>query len=173
MKQLRFKMVIATVLMAIIMLSLCITIFDSQTLNSFAETSVEEVDIVSDENGTEGDVEPYGLFTSLSLSIDCGGGKVWATVKNDFTLFPATVIVIVQLYSSDTYAESYTEMKLVCYNSINDLNIGQTVRTEASTEGKTQYWNARMRYKIDSKEWESKETGVCRIDGDGNFLGYI
>lgn len=50
-------------------------------------------------------MSPYGLATSLSLSINSGNGKVWATVKNDLTVFSSTVIVIVQLYSSDSYAE--------------------------------------------------------------------
>lgn len=115
----------------------------------------------------------YGVTTSLSLSINSGDGKVWATVKNDFTLLPSTVVVIVQLYSSDTYAESYTEMELVCMNSIADLDMGKTISTEAETGGVEKFWLARMRYKIDSNVWQSRQTGACKISGDGEFLGYI
>ena len=44
------------------------------------------------------DIETRGLFTSLSLTINGGEGKVWTTVKNDVTLFPATVQFILELY---------------------------------------------------------------------------
>lgn len=113
------------------------------------------------------------LFTSLSVSINCGDGKVWATVKNDFTLFPSTVIVVVQLYSSDTYAESYEDMTLVSANSISDLNMGDTITTEASTGGVEKFWLARMRYKINNDNWDSRQTAACRISASGEFLGYV
>lgn len=116
---------------------------------------------------------PYGLTTSLSLSINSGDGKVLATVKNDLTVFSSTVIVIVQLYSSDTYAESYTEMELVCINSVTDLDLGKTISTEAETGGVEKFWLARMRYKIDNGSWSSRQTGACRISGSGEFLGFI
>ncbi len=118
-------------------------------------------------------MSPYGLATSLSLSINSGNGKVWATVKNDLTVFSSTVIVIVQLYSSDSYAESYTQMELVCMNSIADLNIGKTITTEAETGGVEKFWLARMRYKVDNGSWSSRQTGACRISASGEFLGFI
>lgn len=125
---------------------------------------------LKDENSQ---VSPQGLTTSLSLTINSGDGKVWATVKNDLTVFSSTVVVIVQLYSSDTYAESYTEMELVCMNSIADLDMGKSISTEAETGGVEKFWLARMRYKIDSSIWSSRQTGACRISGSGEFLGYI
>lgn len=134
-------------------------------------------DDVTSGNGTEieepdEEAVPYST-TTLSLTINSGDGKVWATVKNDFTLFPSTVIVIVQLYSSETYAESYTEMTLVSQNSIDDLNIGKTVKTEAETGGVEKFWLARMRYKINNASWASRDTGACRISASGEFLGFI
>ena len=125
---------------------------------------------VKDENSQ---ITPQGLTTSLSLTINSGDGKVWATVKNDLTVFSSTVVVIVQLYSSDTYAESYTEMELVCMNSIADLDMGKSISTEAETGGVEKFWLARMRYKIDSSIWSSRQTGACKISGSGEFLGYI
>lgn len=141
--------------------------------NTYAETNeqIKREDPELNDDGQEASV--YGLVTSLSLAIDSGDGKVWATVKNDFTLFSETVVVIVQLYSSDTYAESYTEMSLVCMNSIADLDIGQTISTEAETGGVEKFWLARMRYKIGDDVWQSRQTGACRISGSGEFLGYI
>ena len=118
-------------------------------------------------------VEPYGLYVVLSISIDCGNGKVWTTVKNDFTLFPATVNVVVELYSSTTYTDNYQNMTLESINSITDLNMGKTIRTEASTGGTEKYWLGRMRYKKDNSAWKTDDTGVCRISANGEFLGFI
>ena len=122
----------------------------------------------TENEGTE--IEPRG--TSLSLSINCGDGKVWATAKNEFTLFYSTVVVVVQLYSSETYAESYTEMHLTSQNSIADLDMGKTLTTETSTKGVEKFWIARMRYQINGGDWKAKETGPYRISASGEFLGY-
>lgn len=123
-------------------------------------------------NSESNEVMPNGLYTSLSLSINGEDGRIWATVKNDFTLFPATVIVIVELYSSDIYYESHEKMELVSINSINDLNMGQTIVAEALTGGVKKYWQARMRYKIDSGSWQNRNTATLLYDADGNCLGY-
>lgn len=113
-----------------------------------------------------------GIYTSLSLSINGGDGMVWATVKNDVTVFPATVIVIVELYCSVNYEESYSDMTMVARNYTADLDMGDTIVAEYSTGGVQQYWQARMRYKIDKNEWEAKQTGTCLYSADGTFLGY-
>ena len=110
------------------------------------------------------------LFTSLSLTIGGGDGRVYATAKNDFTLFPSTVAVTVSLYSSETYTTDYTQMELEAVTSTADLDMGVTITAEASTDGKTKYWIARMTYKIDNADWQSKDTGVTRYDGNGTFL---
>lgn len=138
--------------------------------SAYAQTE-EEANQTTDagEEGTPSE----RLFTQLSISINCGDGKVWATAKNDFTLFPSTVVVIVQLYSSDTYAESYEQMTLVSANSTSDLDMGNTITTEASTGGVEKFWLARMRYKIDNGSWEYRQTAACRISGSGEFLGYV
>ncbi len=43
------------------------------------------------------EIEPRGWITKLSLSINGGDGQVWGTVKNTFTLFPATVRVYAEI----------------------------------------------------------------------------
>lgn len=130
------------------------------------------VNVLSDEYADYDSSEPTtrGIYTALSLSINGADGKVWATVKNDFTLFPATVIVIVELYSSDTYYESYTQMTLTSRNTIDDLNMGNTIKAEASTGGVQKYWQARMRYKIDNKAWEERVTDSLLFDANGNYI---
>ncbi len=163
---------IAALLLCALIVVLTLTIVSvNKVYKAYADTeqSVREADPELDKINSQ----TYGLTTSLSLAIDSGDGKVWATVRNDLTIFSSTVIVIVQLYSSDTYAESYTQMDLVCMNSIADLDMGQTVSTEAETGGVEKFWLARMRYKIDKGSWSSRDTGACRISASGEFLGYI
>lgn len=156
----------------IVLLTLSITSV-TKVYEAYAETEKtvrEEDPELKNENNQ---AVTYGLTTSLSITLNGGNGKVWATVRNDLTVFNATVIVIVQLYSSDTYAESYTEMERVSMNSIGDLDMGKTISTEAETGGVEKFWLARMRYKIDDASWSSRDTGACRLSASGDFLGYI
>lgn len=131
--------------------------------NSYAKTS-DDIDVTC---------EPYGLFVNLSISLNGGDGQVYATAHNDFELFSSTVRVIVQLYSSAEYEENYLNMDLVSANSILDLDKGKTVSTYGLTEGKQLYWIARMRYKIDNKDWAEKIVGPSLYDGNGNFVGIL
>lgn len=111
-----------------------------------------------------------GIYTALSLSINGGNSRIWATVKNDLTLFPSTVFVIVELYSSETYCESYLDMELVSRNSTTDLNMGDTIVAEGMTGGVQKYWQARMRYKRDNDAWKEGNTGTLLYSADGTFL---
>ena len=121
----------------------------------------------------DGDVSTKGIYTALSLSINGGNGNIWATVKNDITIFPSTVWVIVELYTSDTYQESHINMELVCRNSTTDLNMGEIIRAEASTGGVQKYWQGRMRYKVDSGAWKEGTTGTLLYSADGTFLDIV
>lgn len=128
-------------------------------------------DEISYENVEE--VETRGIFTSLSLSMDGGNGRVVVTAKNDLTIFPSTVRVIVELYCSDVAQKNYADMTLVAQKSIDDLNIGESISAEYLTGGKVKYWQGRMSYRIDNKFWEEKTTGTMKIDADGNFIENI
>lgn len=118
----------------------------------------------------EAATEPTGLFTQLSVSLNGGDGNVWATVKNDFTLFPATVTVYLELYYSLEYAESYSEMTYVGQAYLHDLDMGSALQYSASTEGQQRYWLARVRYKIDSRDWEEKTTNPVLFNAFGNHI---
>lgn len=120
------------------------------------------------ENVEEADTR--GIYTSLSLSMDGGSGCVWATAKNDLTIFPSTVRVTVELYCSDVYYASYENMTLAASNSISDLNMGESITVNCSTGGKQKYWQGRMVYKIDNKAPESKVTMIMIFDANGNFI---
>lgn len=125
-------------------------------------------DEISYENVEE--AETRGIYTSLSLSMDGGSGRVWATAKNDLTIFPSTVKVTVELYCSDVYYASYEKMTLAAQNSIDDLNMGESITVNCSTGGKQKYWQGRMVYKIDNKFPETKITQTMIFDANGNFI---
>lgn len=110
------------------------------------------------------------LWTVLSLSIGGGNGTVYATAKNDFTLFMSTVPVTVELYSSSTYTTDYTQMTLEAVVSTNDLDMNTSITATAETGGVTKYWLGRMLYKIDSDVWQTRETGVRQFSGTGELL---
>lgn len=116
-------------------------------------------------------VEPRGIFTNLSLYLDGGDGTASAIVKNQFTLLPAQVQVYVELYYSNTYQESYENMELAVRKYISDLNMGEKIYATASTNGETRYWMARMRYRLDNNEWQSKTTSTLLLDGNGDLIG--
>lgn len=128
-------------------------------------------DEMSNENVEE--AETRGIYTSLSLSIDGGNGRIWATAKNDLTIFPSTVKVTVELYCSDVYYSSYEKMTLAAQNSIDDLNMGESITVDCSTGGKQKYWQGRMVYKIDNKAPVSKVTLIMIFDANGNFIKSI
>ena len=114
--------------------------------------------------------EPLGIFTSLSLSINCDSRQVWATVKNDVSIFLSTVKVYVELYSSVTYKSSYQNMTLESRAYVSDLDMGKSLTTYALIDGVKRYWIARVYYKVGSKDWAEKMTGVWLIDVDGSAM---
>ena len=150
---------------------LFLLMFGSATMLAKADTNSEPVQVDETEAGEE--VNTKGIYTSLSISLNGGDGKVWTTVRNDVTLFPSTVFVIVQLYSSYTYCEDYRDMTLVTATSTTDLNMGESIVAEASTGGEQKYWLGRMRYKVDNKDWEERTVGVGLYSAEGEFLGIL
>ena len=150
---------------------LFLLMFGSATMLAKADTNSEPVQVDETEAGEE--VNTKGIYTSLSISLNGGDSKVWTTVRNDFTLFPSTVFVIVQLYSSYTYCEDYRDMTLVTATSTTDLNMGESIVAEASTGGEQKYWLGRMRYKVDNKDWEERTVGVGLYSAEGEFLGIL
>lgn len=116
------------------------------------------------------EIEPLGWFTSISITINCGDRKVWATAKNSFTLFPSIVQVYVELYYSYEFEENYQYMTLVAKEYIGDLDQGNTLTVTATTNGETLYWKARVNFKRDNNVWKEQVTDTFLIDGDGNYI---
>lgn len=167
--KLRRRIILLCVAVLFVLVAISLECFASNSKAFAAENVWEESATEKIENSSE--VNPRGLYTHLSLSINGVDGRIWATVRNDFTLFPSTVIVIVELYSSDTYYESHTNMTLVSMKSIEDLNMGNSIVAEGSTGGVKKYWQGRMRYKIDNGGWKSETTGTMLYSADGTYLG--
>lgn len=163
------KKLLPLVITVISILICCCTVFCGSMV-----TNKEEVQVKNATERTlslsEEDIDPQGLMVKLSLNISTENGKVIATAKNTFTLFPATVWVYIELYYSETYQESYTTMQLVASHSTRDLNMGESIVVSSPTFGRTLYWQARMRYKVDSNDWASKTTSTFLFDSDGNEI---
>ena len=119
---------------------------------------------------TERKITKIARETEKFVLIKLRENGVGTAVKNDVTIFPSTVIVIVELYSSETYQESYQNMTLEQKVQTGDLNLGKTITAEASTGGVQKYWLGRTRYKVDNGAWKEMKTGVCIYDANGNFV---
>lgn len=133
--------------------------------NAYAQTSENDYEGVDSEQ----EVTPR-LFATISISLNGGNGKVWATAKNDFTLFPSTVYVRVELYYSDTYCTDYSKMTLATVSTTGDLNMGDTIVAESSTEGKDRYWLARLTTRENSGDLIERVIDA-HYSADGTFLG--
>lgn len=170
-QQLHLKGLIG-VLTFLVILCMFFLISSVNSYKAFAESDTQNdktANVVED----NGEASPRGLYTNLSLSINGGNSKIWATVKNDLTLFTSTVTVIVELYSSNTCYESHTNMNFVSINSIEDLDMGHSIVAECHTGGVQKYWQARMRYNIDNGGWQSKTTGTMLYSAEGKYLGLL
>lgn len=119
------------------------------------------------------EVSPQGLYASVSLKLNVENQTVIATAKNDFTLFPSNIQVYIYLYSCYTYRDSYTEMVLVQQDYTSDLNMGKSITVSAITNGEQKYWQARMKYKVDKKDWIDTTTYTYLISGDGKLMEEI
>lgn len=95
-----FKLALSSVL-ALVCVSANCAMISVEGANAETSTKVE-TDI-------GGDVSTRGIYTSIVVAIDGGDGKVWTTAKNDLTIFPSTVPVIVELYTSDVF-KSYIQI---------------------------------------------------------------
>lgn len=161
----KLKRKILLVILLLLTAFLSITLFASKITN--AQTEQENNSVTNIENE---DISTYGLYTDLRFSLDGGNGKVWASVKNKFTLFPATVTVYIYLFSSDTYCENYQDMTLVAQNYIYDLDQGNTVTATASTNLQQKYWKYRAYYQIDNKGWQENISDTLLFDEYGVLI---
>lgn len=144
----------------------------TESIEKNYENKTESI-IVSAENISidEAEDQPRGLIALVSLNlVSDHNGYITAIVENTFTLFPATVPAVVELYYSYTYQEDYNNMILAGRDMTSDLNMGESISVTASTNGETRYWLARSRDRLDSGEWRYATAGPFYYDGNGNLL---
>ncbi len=157
---------LALVLLAACFLPAMFRRADAAETPAAAESAASCAAVAEDEAA----VEPR-LFAALTLSLRGEGTqRVFATVKNEFTLFPSTVQVIISLYSSKDLTNDYTKMILKATKMTEDLNMGSTLEVSANTTGTALYWLARVEYKEDSGAWKTLETGPLLYDAYGNHV---
>lgn len=149
-------------LIAIIM---CIVILGIVPVTAMAETTTDEIDnslFINDY-----DVEPYALFVSVSVAIDGANGEVWAAAQTKSAIFAKAIYVVLELYSSDTYQDSYLNMTLEKRVSTANLAKGDIIKAVMPTNGVQKYWRGRMYYKADSANWKYAETSTALFDPNG------
>lgn len=172
MKKTKSLLVVLLCLLFVTLAAACIIRSDTFSASAEADdgyTDAEDWGSMADDADSE--IMPL-LFTTLNLGLNGENGVITAIVSNAFTLFPSTVYVVVLLYSSDTYCETYTEMTLTASNSTKDLNMGNTISCSASTEGRTRFWLARMRWSSDASTWKEKSLGPVKYNGAGEDIGF-
>ncbi len=131
-------------------------------LNEYAVADNQAQSKVNSANFQE-HYEPYGLLTTISISLYYTENDVIASAKNEFTFLPATVHTYVKLYSSERFTENIDEMMLESENYINDLNMGDFISCSAPKNGRKLYWKALVTYKMDNKDWVNKSTKTSYI----------
>lgn len=159
----KIKVLTTNILLIVIVLICSLSIFVSNS------NIVANADVIDSEGNQE--AEPLGLMTKLSIQLGSSDGNVWASVRNDFTLGKSVIEVYVELYSSYTYQDSYRNMMLENKNYIGDLDIYKTISTSAPINGVQSYWRGRLHYRMDKKDWVSKETTTYLVNVNGQVVG--
>lgn len=119
-------------------------------------------------------IQPYAL-TQLTIGLRPSEttGYIEVVAKNTFTLFSSTVYVRLYLYSSTERTTDRTQMELVKLVVAPDLDMGQTLIAQASTNGETKYWTGYMQYTINGGEVKYQQTETAKYDGNGTILDII
>ncbi|MBO5525843.1 MAG: hypothetical protein J5993_03755 [Clostridia bacterium] len=98
-------------------------------------------------------------------------GNIRRTVTNKFTLFPSTVPVHLYLYSSYTYTTDIQEMTLEKSAYIADLNMGDSLYVEQSTNGEQKFWRTCVVYFSENIQ-EILESDTLLFNADGMMIPY-
>ncbi len=115
--------------------------------------------------------ETRGILTKLTLTLTNDyEGYVTATARNDFTLGYSIIQVVVEIYSSYEFKESYLLMNREARIATSDLDIYQELTVTCPTGGEIKYWCAVMKFKQDQKDWTTKCTPMVLLDGNGNKI---
>lgn len=150
--------------MGLVAVIMCIALLTITPITGYAEeNSIVAEDYASNENIAE----PYALFVDVVVAIDGGNGEVWSAAQTKSAIFATTIKVVLELYSSDTYQDSYLNMTLEKRVSVDNLKKGEIIKAVMPTNGVQKYWRGRMYYKADSADWKYGETPTVLYDANG------
>ena len=159
--QIKFRLV-CTGLVVFMMLAVIVSF---APVTTYAESvGSENLYTTTNEDGV---AEPYALYVDVGLGLNGGDGEVWAIAKTKVAIFASSIQVVVELYSSDTYQDSYQNMTLVNKQFIANLKQGESIKAAAPTNGEQKYWRGRCYYKVDSAAWKYGETETLLLDANG------
>ena len=150
-----------------IVLMLCLVVAGSflGTVTANAQTVDSEYTVYPPTE--DGAAEPYALFVDVALGLNGGNGEVWSIAQTKSAILATTIQVVLELYSSDTYQDSYKNMTLEKRVNASNLKKGESIKAVVSTNGVQKYWRGRMYYKADSAGWKFGETQTLLLDANG------
>ena len=143
----------------------CAAVLAGAPLTAFAmeESQDENIDNIANYEN----VEPLALFVDVVLAIGGENGEVYSAAQTQIAIFATTIYVVLELYSSDTYQEAYTNMTLEKRVASNNLKKGEIIKASVPTNGVQKYWRGRMYYRADSGNWKFGETDTVLFDANG------
>ncbi len=155
--------------LGLIAVILCVAFLSLAPITGYAEES--SVAAKGDEfANNDNAAEPYALFVDVAVALNGDNGEVWAAAQTKAAIFATTIYVVLELYSSDTYQDSYTNMKLEGRVHSQNLKKGEIIKVVIPTNGKEMYLRGRMYYKADSADWKYVETSTELFDANGIII---
>lgn len=135
------------------------------TLTAFAMPAESSSESLYVDNGAT--AEPNALFVDVTIGLNGENGAVWSIATVKAAVFATTIQVIVELYYSYTYQESYLDMILYKRVKAGNLKLGESVKAVGSTNGEQKYWKGRAYFKADSADWKFGVTKTLLLDENG------
>ncbi len=150
-----------------VLLLLCVIVISSVfgTTMAYAQSTAE-----SDTNAGGDVAQPRALLVDVVLGLNGGNGEVWSIAQVRTAILTSTIQVVLELYSSDTYQDSYTKMTLEKRVNTSNLKKGESIKAVVSTNGVQKYWRGRMYYKADGGKWNFNETQTLLLDENGALV---
>ena len=157
-------------------LALCLSTAALAPISAVSAAAAEIPETLNQEYSVnaENNIQPR-LFTQMAINMRPSEtpGYIEGVAKNTFTLFSSTVYVRLYLYTSYTPETDRSKMQLEKMVMTPDLDQGQTLIVQASTNGEKKYWRTFMQFSVNGGEMKSAETETEYYDADGTLIYII
>lgn len=137
------------------------------------ETVNETTTVYAIDNGYEVEFSlssARGILCTMTVDIKGKDGWICGTLKNTFTLGTSVIPAYVELCYATEKTNFDANKKMVASRDTADLNMGHSISAEYGAYGKTLYWQARARWNMDNKGWQTKNTDIVLFDGNANKI---